>query len=83
MPVQEASTAARDDVGFEFMLGALRLADGVPAALFAERTGTPLAIVAGEIAAATARGLPRSPAIRNVSRSGTWTWLPWPGIIWR
>ena len=36
----------RDDVGFEFMLNALRLTDGVPAALFAERTGFPLAIVA-------------------------------------
>ena len=29
----------RDDVGFEFMLNALRLDDGVPSSLFAERTG--------------------------------------------
>ena len=36
----------RDDVGFEFMLNALRLTDGVPASLFAERTGYPLALVA-------------------------------------
>ncbi|MCK7495355.1 MAG: hypothetical protein MZW92_32925, partial [Comamonadaceae bacterium] len=36
---------ARDEIGFEFM-PTLRLADGVPAALFAERTGLPLAIVA-------------------------------------
>ena len=28
--------------GFEFMLNALRLTDGVPASLFAERTGMPL-----------------------------------------
>jgi putative oxygen-independent coproporphyrinogen III oxidase len=56
-PVQEASVVSREDIGFEFMLNALRLADGVPAALFAERTGHPLAIVASGIAAATARGL--------------------------
>ena len=56
-PVQEATTVTREDVGFEFMLNALRLADGVPAALFAERTGYPLAIVARGIAAATTRGL--------------------------
>ena len=35
----ETPSVARDDVGFEFMLNALRLTDGVPAALFAERTG--------------------------------------------
>ena len=57
MPVQEASTVTREDVGFEFMLNALRLTDGVPSALFAERTGYPLAIVASGIATATARGL--------------------------
>jgi oxygen-independent coproporphyrinogen-3 oxidase len=42
---------------FEFMLNALRLTDGVPAALFAERTGYPLAQVARELAEAEARGL--------------------------
>jgi len=47
----------REDIGFEFMLNALRLTDGVPSALFAERTGYPLAIVASGIATATARGL--------------------------
>ena len=56
-PVQETATVTPAEVGFEFMLNALRLTDGVPAALFAERTGTPLASVAREIAAATARGL--------------------------
>jgi oxygen-independent coproporphyrinogen-3 oxidase len=56
-PVQEVCVVSREDVGFEFMLNALRLADGVPVALFAERTGHPLAIVASGIAAATARGL--------------------------
>jgi len=39
------------------MLNALRLTDGVPASLFAERTGLPLAVVAHTIADATRRGL--------------------------
>ena len=56
-PVLESSTVTRDDVGFEFMLNALRLTDGVPTPLFAERTGMPLAIVAGAIGEATRRGL--------------------------
>jgi oxygen-independent coproporphyrinogen-3 oxidase len=47
----------RDDVGFEFMLNALRLDAGVPSSLFAERTGYPLAAIANELAEATARGL--------------------------
>ena len=45
-PLQEEVEVTRDDVGFEFMLNALRLTAGVPAALFAERTGYPLALVA-------------------------------------
>ncbi len=56
-PLLEETEIARDDVGFEFMLNALRLADGVPASLFAERTGYPLALVARELELATARGL--------------------------
>ncbi|WP_260403184.1 radical SAM family heme chaperone HemW [Pseudomonas nitroreducens] len=34
-----------DDLPFEFMMNALRLTDGVPAATFAERTGLPLAFI--------------------------------------
>src|SRR5207253_5988841 len=56
-PLQEQSEVARGDVGFEFMLNALRLAAGVPATLFAERTGFPLALVAREIDLATRKGL--------------------------
>jgi oxygen-independent coproporphyrinogen-3 oxidase len=55
--VHEETMVTRDDIGFEFMLNALRLADGVPAPLFAERTGYPLAIVEREIAEAVRRGL--------------------------
>jgi oxygen-independent coproporphyrinogen-3 oxidase len=56
-PVLETTVVTRDDVGFEFMLNALRLTDGVPTPLFAERTGMPLAVVAGAIGEATRRGL--------------------------
>jgi len=55
--VQERNPVSREDVGFEFMLNALRLTDGVPAALFTERTGYPLAIVAHPIEAAVRKGL--------------------------
>ena len=56
-PLQEEGMVTRSDVGFEFMLNALRLTDGVPATLFAERTGYTLALVQRELAAAEARGL--------------------------
>ena len=56
-PLQETTAVTRDDVGFEFMLNALRLDAGVPSSLFAERTGFPLAAIANELAEATARGL--------------------------
>ena len=55
--LQESIEIARRDLPFEFMLNALRLTDGVPAALFAERTGMPLSIAARPIAEATRRGL--------------------------
>ena len=53
----ENAEISRDDIGFEFMLNALRLTGGVPASLFAERTGYPLSLVARELADASARGL--------------------------
>jgi putative oxygen-independent coproporphyrinogen III oxidase len=56
-PILEEAAVARDDVGFEFMLNALRLTDGVPASLFAERTGFPLSLVARPLEAAVGRGL--------------------------
>ncbi len=56
-PLMDNAEVARDDVGFEFMLNALRLTAGVPASLFAERTGYPLALVARGLEAAPARGL--------------------------
>lgn len=56
-PLQEDTVVARGDVGFEFMLNALRLTDGVPATLFAERTGFALSLVAQPLEAATRKGL--------------------------
>jgi putative oxygen-independent coproporphyrinogen III oxidase len=56
-PMLEETQVARGDVGFEFMLNALRLTDGVPASLFAERTGYPLSLVARGIEAAVNKGL--------------------------
>jgi oxygen-independent coproporphyrinogen-3 oxidase len=56
-PIAEETTVTREDVGFEFMLNALRLSDGVPAASFEARTGFPLALVGRELALARERGL--------------------------
>jgi len=62
-PLQEGGVVTREDAGFEFMLNALRLTDGVPASLFAERTGFPLVLVRRGLDAAEARGLiERDPA---------------------
>jgi putative oxygen-independent coproporphyrinogen III oxidase len=57
VPVAEEHEVARDDIGFEFMLNALRLSAGVPVSLFAERTGFPLALVQGPLDQAEQRGL--------------------------
>jgi len=56
-PLLEEREVTRAEIGFEFILNALRLTDGVPVALFAERTGFPLAIVGKELDAAERRGL--------------------------
>ena len=56
-PLQEENSVSRRDLPFEFMLNALRLTEGVPASLFAERTGLPLSIAAAPIAEATRREL--------------------------
>ncbi len=50
-------TLAPDDAAFEFMLNALRLTDGFPAALFAERTGLPLSAIEPVLRQAEAKGL--------------------------
>ncbi|MGH8851315.1 MAG: radical SAM family heme chaperone HemW [Casimicrobiaceae bacterium] len=56
-PLLEDRPVERGEIGFEFMLNALRLTDGVPAALFAERTGFPLTLVQKPLDEAERRGL--------------------------
>ena len=53
----ESLEVKRADLPFEFMLNALRLTDGVPSALFAERTGVPLSQIEPQLAQAVKRGL--------------------------
>ena len=56
-PVQQEAEVTRADVGFEFMLNALRLSEGVSTSLFSERTGFSLSLVSREIDIATRKGL--------------------------
>jgi oxygen-independent coproporphyrinogen-3 oxidase len=55
-PINETEVSI-EALPFEFMLNALRLVDGVPAALFAERTGLSLASISGALKRAVDRGL--------------------------
>ncbi len=55
--IADSRVLTREDLPFEFMMNALRLNDGVPAALFAERTGLPLAVCAAALEDARERGL--------------------------
>ncbi len=55
--IDSERTLTSEDRVVEFMLNALRLNQGVPAALFSERTGLPLSAIAGQTAAARSRGL--------------------------
>ena len=55
--ITEHRTVTRGDLPFEFMLNALRLVDGVPVALFRERTGLELAVIEPALAKGEALGL--------------------------
>ncbi|ODV03541.1 MAG: YggW family oxidoreductase [Thiobacillus sp. SCN 63-57] len=55
--IADARTLTRDDLPFEFMMNALRLNEGVPAALFEARTGLPLIVCAAALEHARGRGL--------------------------
>lgn len=55
--VDEQHTVAPTELPFEFMLNALRLVEGVPATLFAERTGLNLAVLARRLDESTRLGL--------------------------
>ncbi len=54
------------DLGFEFMLNALRLTDGVPVSMLEARTGLPAEALATEIDAAVADGLLVNPALGKI-----------------
>ena len=56
-PVEEEHALSRGDRGFEFMLNALRLAEGFEVALFAERTGLPISSMEQLLREAVQRGL--------------------------
>jgi putative oxygen-independent coproporphyrinogen III oxidase len=56
-PIESSHAVSARELPFEFMLNALRLTDGVPAALFAERTGLPIAVIGRQLVQAVERGL--------------------------
>ena len=56
-PVQEEHEIARADMGFEFMLNALRLTGGFDPNLFGERTGMSITAIGKALDAAEAKGL--------------------------
>jgi putative oxygen-independent coproporphyrinogen III oxidase len=55
--IQTENEVSRADLGFEFMMNALRLNEGFDSALFQERTSLPLLCVQRELAEAEKRGL--------------------------
>jgi len=55
--VQESHEVPAADLPFEFVMNALRLTEGFPAALFTERTGLPITAIAAPLARAEAAGL--------------------------
>lgn len=63
-PIAEARTVTAAELPFEFMMNALRLIDGVPIDMFAQRTGLPLDVVRDELLSARRRGLIETSASR-------------------
>ena len=61
--LQEKVIAPRE-LPFEFMLNALRLVEGVPAGLFAERTGLPGAVILRKLQMAREKGLLEEDTLR-------------------
>jgi oxygen-independent coproporphyrinogen-3 oxidase len=56
-PVSEEHEIGRGEMGFEFMLNALRLVDGFDPNLFGERTGMPITAIEQALNAAEGKGL--------------------------
>jgi putative oxygen-independent coproporphyrinogen III oxidase len=55
--VQEERELSSQDLGFEFMLNALRLRQGIPATLFSERTGLASRVISQGLTRAEEKGL--------------------------
>lgn len=55
--VDDERIITRDELGFEFMMNALRLTDGVEARLFELRTGLPLRVIQAPLEEAERKGL--------------------------
>ena len=55
--IQEEHVIPREDLGFEFMMNALRLNGGFAVSLFKERTGLPISAIERQLALAESRGL--------------------------
>jgi len=55
--VHQENEVNRSELGFEFMLNAMRLNGGVEPRMFAERTGLSLNAIEGRLDAAEAKGL--------------------------
>ena len=67
----EHKTVASEDLPFEFMMNALRLTDGVPAAMLQERTGVPTAKIMAQIETARQKGLLESdPTVFRPTKQG-------------
>ncbi|HUL92717.1 MAG TPA: radical SAM family heme chaperone HemW [Burkholderiales bacterium] len=62
--VQESREVGREDLVFEFMMNTLRLVEGFPVSLFAERTGLQIALAEKALREAETRGL----IVRNYER---------------
>ena len=70
--IEQEHRLQANDLPFEFMLNALRLVDGVPASMFAERTGLSMAAIAAPLARAVERGLlDADPSLLRPSPLGT------------
>jgi oxygen-independent coproporphyrinogen-3 oxidase len=55
--IQEEHEVGGDEIGFEFMMNALRLSNGFALTLFEERAGVPLTTVLKQLDEAERRGL--------------------------
>jgi oxygen-independent coproporphyrinogen-3 oxidase len=56
-PLQESREIGREDIVFEFMMNALRLTEGFPVAMLAERTGLQISLAEKPLREAEAKGL--------------------------